>query len=101
HVELALVVGGAARVQVPVANLRLEWVAVPELERVRRLHVEVAVAEDRRRAVARRGANLADRERLAVPVDELGFASRLPQQPADPLPRFCDVAGMRRIRAHR
>ena len=45
--ELALVVRDAARVEPLVANRRLERLAVPELERRRRLHVEVAVDEDR------------------------------------------------------
>ena len=44
HVELALVVGGAAAVEVRRrAHLGLERVAVPELERVRRLDVDVPV----------------------------------------------------------
>ena len=76
HVELALVVDRAAPVEVAVADLGLERIALPELERVGRLHVEVAVAEDGRRARRRRrGADLADRERLAVPVDELALAA--------------------------
>ncbi len=47
--ELALVVRDAARVQPLAAHGRLERLALPELERRRRLHVEVAVDEDRRR----------------------------------------------------
>ena len=68
HPELALVVGDAAGVDPFVANRRLERVGLPELERRRRLHVEVAVAEDRRRTrgVGRR-SDLADDER-SLPV---------------------------------
>ena len=43
HVELALVVGDAARVEPVVALDELERIRVPELERVGRLHVEVPV----------------------------------------------------------
>ncbi len=87
HVELALVVDRAASVEVVVADLGLERIRVPELERVGRLHVEVPVAEDRRRRVGvRRGAELADRERLAVPVDELALAAGVADEGCRPIP---------------
>ena len=72
QVELALVVDRAAAVEVAVAELRLERIALPELERRRRLHVEVAVAEDGRRRPASGGGDLADRERA-------GRSSRRPR----------------------
>src|SRR5213596_2813348 len=75
--ELALVVCDAARVQPTVADGRLERLAVPQLERSRRLHVEVPVDEDRRRrAVSGRSANLAERERLRIGLEELRVAAR-------------------------
>ena len=52
--ELPLVVGHAAAVEPTVANGRLERRAVPELERRRRLHVDVPVAEDGRGAAPER-----------------------------------------------
>ena len=102
HVELALVVDGAAAVQIVAADLRLERVALPQLERVGRLHVEVPVADHRRRALrSARRAQLADRERLAVPVDHLALAARLADQRAHPLRRPLDVGGVRGVRADR
>src|SRR5262249_1930814 len=102
HVELSLVVDGAARVEVAVADLGLERGALPELDRILRLHVEVAVAEDRGRAVrVMRRADLADRERPAVPVDELALAARLAHARADPLAGRADVLRVRRVGAHR
>ena len=77
HVEVALVVDRAAAVEVVAADLGLEGRRVPQLERVRRLHVEVAVAEDGRRVVgARRRADLADHERALPPGDELARRRR-------------------------
>ena len=49
RIELTLVVGDAAREEPVVLDRRLEGVAVPEVDRRRRLHVEVAVHEHRRR----------------------------------------------------
>ena len=51
HEDLALVVGGAARVDLAVADRRLERRRLPQLDRIDRLHVVVAVEEDRRRAL--------------------------------------------------
>ena len=49
HVEVALVVGDAPGEELAVADSRLEGRALPQLERRRWLHVEVAVDEYRRR----------------------------------------------------
>ena len=68
HEDLALVVGGPARVDLAVAHGRLERRGVPELQRIDRLHVVVAVEEDGRRAF---GAE-------PVAVDD-GIAGRLDQ----------------------
>src|SRR4029079_1144249 len=46
HPELTLVVGDSARIEPLVADGGLERIGLPELERGRRLDVEVAVAED-------------------------------------------------------
>ena len=50
HEHLALVVGGAARVDLAVADGRLERRAGPEVHGIDRLHVVVAVEQDRRLA---------------------------------------------------
>ena len=81
HPELALVVRHAPSVEPFAAHRGLERRCLPELERRRRLNVEVAVAEHRRRALGIfRGAELPDRERPLPgrrrPVDELGVAAR-------------------------
>ena len=81
--ELTLVVGDAAGVEPAVADLGRERVALPQLERRRRLNVEVPVTDDRRRlgGVLARGdervdegsfALLHDRRLPAAAPDELG-----------------------------
>ena len=73
HVELPLVVCGTTGVEPAVALDELEGRRLPELERVGRLHVEMAVTEDRRRGIGvLRGADLADDERPLPPGDHLG-----------------------------
>ena len=49
HEDLALVVGGAARVDLAVADRRLEGRRLPQVDRIDGLDVVVAVEEDRRR----------------------------------------------------
>ena len=51
EVELALVVGDAARIEPAVPDRRLERRALPSVERIRRLNVEVTVRDDGRRGV--------------------------------------------------
>ena len=101
HPELALVVCDAARVEPLVPDRRLERVRLPELERRRRLHVEVAVGEDRRRARgAVRGRDLAHDERPLPVRDELGFAAAAADLLRDPLGGAHDVVRVRRVGAH-
>ena len=98
HEELALVVGDAASVEAFIAERRFEGFGLPELERRGRLDVEVAVADDRRGlAVGGRGAELAERERMAIPVAELRFPPSPADEVADPLARLADVALVRRV----
>ena len=86
HVELPLVVGDPAPIQTPVPNGRLEWIGFPELERRRRLDVEVSVADHRRAlAVPRRRGDLAERQRMPLPVDELCVAAGAAHEVAHPL----------------
>jgi hypothetical protein len=49
EVELTLVIGDTAGIQPVTADLRLERSRVPQLQRIGRLDVKVAVAEHRRR----------------------------------------------------
>src|SRR5213078_814754 len=98
--ELTLVVRDAARVDPLVADRRLERLALPQLERRRRLHVEVAVDEDRRRvAVVGRRRNVADDERLRIGLLQLRLTPRAPNEVANPLPRVAHVTRVLRIRA--
>ena len=69
HEDLPLVVGRAARVDFAVADGRLEGRGFPQLDRVDRLHVVVAVEEDGRRA--RRAQPVAVDDREAGRVDQL------------------------------
>ena len=97
-VGVALVVDRAAAVQVAVADLRLEGIRLPEIERRGRLDVEVAVEEDGRR-VGRPGGgrDLADRERVRLRLDQSGLAPRPAHELADPLARAPHVDGVRRV----
>ncbi len=82
--DLALVVGDPARVRPVVADRQLERIGLPEVERRRRLHVEVPVAEDgrrvrrvgRRRDLAERELLLAERRQLGGAADAAGSARR-------------------------
>ena len=88
QVELALVVGDAARVQPLVADRRLERRALPPVERGRRLDVEVAVDEDGCGRVGIAGRpQLAERERPPVEVGQLGGAAGGADERAQPLAR--------------
>src|SRR6185437_301075 len=92
--QLPLVVGDTPTVEVPVADLGLERRRLPEIERVLGLDVEVAVAEHRGGCVGvARSAQLADGQRLAVPVDQLRLTAGGAQQPAHPLAGVADIAG--------
>ena len=99
--DLALVVGDPARVRPLVADGQLVRVGLPEVERRRRLHVEVPVAEHRRRGcrIVRRG-NLAERELLLPERRQLRGAADPPDEVADPLARPLHVLAVRGIRAH-
>ena len=88
HPELALVVGDAARVEPLAAHLGGERVALPELERVRRLHVVVPVDEDGRRAG--RPRDLADDEPSVLA--HLGLAAERAHLLGDPVGGARDVA---------
>ena len=68
HEHLALVVGRAARVDLAVANRGLERRRGPEIERIDRLHVVVAVEEDRRLAWSAEPVAVDDR--IAWRVDQ-------------------------------
>ena len=68
HEDLALVVGRAARVDLAVADGRLERRRLPQVERIDRLHVVVAVEQDRRRAL--RAEPVAVHDRIARRLDE-------------------------------
>ena len=70
QVHLTLVVHGAAGEQVAVAHLRLERRALPLLQRLRGLHVVVAVDEQRGRAL-RRAAPLAQHHGVPRRGDDL------------------------------
>ena len=99
-VELALVVGDAARVEPAVPHGRLERRALPALERRRRLDVEVPVGDHRRRVVgALRSAELPDHERVLLGRLKLGLTAGRADEVTHPLSRADDVAGVLRIGA--
>jgi hypothetical protein len=71
--DLALHVRGPPGVQVLAADGRLEGVALPQLQRIHRLHVVVAVDQDRGRGASRR---------YVLPVDQWRTGGREALHPA-------------------
>src|SRR5918999_1669168 len=102
RVQLTLVVDGAARVEPAVANGRLEGRRHPLVERRRRLHVEVAVDENRGRILGvRGGANLAYGERISSAAGyDVGASAGLPNEVAHPLASASHVVGVRGVGAN-
>ncbi len=99
--ELALVVGDAAAVRPLAADVELERVGIPQIERCGRLDVEVVVDEHGRRvARAIRGADLAEHELALAERRQLGGAADAPNQVADPLAGALDVLPVGRVGAH-
>src|SRR2546427_11956810 len=98
--ELSLVVGDTAWVQPFAVHRGLERLALPELERRRRLHVEMPVDEDRRHvAVRARRRDLADHERLRVGLLEVRLAAGAAHEVAYPLGGRSYVRRVEAIRA--
>ncbi len=98
HVELALVVRDPAPVEPAVPFLERERIGLPELERIRRLHVDVPVDEHRWRGSVRR-LQVADDQRLRIGRNDLGLAARTAHEPGEPLRGGADVVGVRRVGA--
>jgi hypothetical protein len=100
HVELTLVVGDTPCVEPPVSYLRLEGLALPLIERVGRLDVEVPVGDHgRRRIGVGRRPHLADHERMPDPLLYLGLTARGPNEVPHPLSSAANVAGVSRVGA--
>jgi hypothetical protein len=91
--EVALVVGGAARVHAPVAHVGLEWRRDPGAGVAGRLHVVVAV-DEHRRCVGARGAQLTDGEWVARRAHDPRVATRAPDPLHDPGRRPLEVGGI-------
>ena len=93
HEDLALVVRRAARVDLAVAHRRLERRRRPEIQRIDRLHVVVAVEEDRR--LPRCVEPVAVDHRMAGRVDQLHVAHPgAGERVGRPLRRAPHVGGM-------
>jgi len=101
QVELAFVVDRAPAVEILTSHRGLKRRGVPELERVGRLHVEVAVAEHRRRVAPARRRQLPNHERLAAPVHDPAVASRAAHEVAYPARRLLHIVRARRVGADR
>ena len=99
--QLSLVVGDASSVRPFAANLELERVRLPELERRGRLDVEVVVDEHGRRiAGAVRRGNLAQHELALAERRQLGGAADAADELAHPLARAFHVVPVGRVGAH-
>ena len=95
HEQLPLVVRDSTSVQMLAPDLRRERRRVPEREGIGGLDIEVPVAQDGRRALGiAGGAELTERERLAVPIGELAGAACGPDELTHPPARVTHVAGM-------
>ena len=92
HEHLALVVGGAARVDLAVAHRRLERRAGPQIHRIDRLHVVVAVEQNRR--LARGVQPLAVDNRVARRSMSRTFCMPTAQRIGGPLRGAADVGGV-------
>src|SRR5438105_14973050 len=100
QVQLTLVVRDPAGVGPPVADGELERVALPELERRRRLHVEVAVREHGRRVRrAARRAQLAERQVPVADRRQLAGSTGGADEVAYPLAGAANVVLVRRVGA--
>jgi hypothetical protein len=98
HEHLSLVVAGAAGIDGPVAARRLKRLTVPLHERVGRLHVVVAVHEDRRLILT--GDVLGIDNGVAVSDDDLAFVHPdLVEVVGQPLGRAVHVVGVGRVGA--
>ena len=73
QIDLAFVVGCAAREDVAAPHLRLEGRRFPLIERIGRLHIVVAVEQDGR--LARRAQPFGVDQRVALAFDQLGRKS--------------------------
>ena len=93
--QLALVVDDTACEEDAVAHGGLEGRALPEFERLGRLHVEMAVHEHGRRLRARRGAHLAHHDGAPEASLDRGLTARSPDELGHPLGRTLDVARAR------
>ena len=95
--HLAFVVGRAAGIDVAVAHGRLERRADPLVERLRRLHVVVAV--DQRDRLARHRRRLGVHERMTGRLDQLRRQAKLLELRGHPLGRPARFAALARIGA--
>ena len=95
--HLALVVGGAAGVEVAVANRRLERRREPGLQRLGRLHVVVAV--DQQGRFARRTEPFGVDDGVPLGGDQLGFQPHRRQVVADEVGRSPSVGVVIRLGA--
>ena len=82
--QLPLVVGGAPCVDAAVADGGLEGGTVPQIERLRGLHVVVPVDEDGRR-IGARSPPFAEHDRVAGGGERLGVQARALELAAHPL----------------
>ena len=95
EIGVPLVVDRPATVDPAVAHDRLERRRLPELERIRRLDVEVAIEEHCRRirSTARCG-DLTDGERLLIRVDQRGVTAGAAHKFTEPLARSPNVSSV-------
>ena len=99
--HVPLVVRDSARIEAAVPLRELERGRLPQVERIRRLHVEVRVAEDGRRRLGLPGRrDLADDERPCPPRHELRGPAGAADMARHPLASGDDVRGVTGVRAH-
>ena len=105
HHRLALVVDRAARDEAlavrTVDQLRLERRAVPQLQRIDRLHVVVPVEQHVRPLVVGRAGKMPDDHGMPGGRTNRGFEAQAGQLIAPPLGRLLAIRCVRRLRADR
>ena len=105
QVHLALVIGGATGIDAPVLDARLEGRPLPEVERIDRLHVVVAVHQHRRGTVGVQPVGIDDRDARPSPRPPRAPAPSASAARPGSRPRVCmsaacslsvEMLGMRR-----
>ena len=104
HHDLALVVDGSARQDAlaagTISDHWFEWRTLPEIDRIRRLHIVMAVIEDARCRRARRPIRVGKHHRVTLRGVHRRAKAEIAQRRAHPFGAAANLRRKRRISAH-